>query len=129
MFQEKGDEVVWYNVPIIRTGHTNKRVTWSDQLTHVRTISPRYKAGPFTFTQHKPCNHFSCPVGETCKMVQSYNISRDPGLNTIKTSLGCSPQLKKVVLQAVNNSNNSNNSSNSHWKPDRNKLSLSLGNK
>ena len=125
MYQQKESQLVWYNVPIIRTGNTSKRVTWSDQLTDVRTISPRYKSNPFTFTQHRPCQHFSCPVGEACKMVQSWRVSQDPGLNTIKTSLGCSPQLKKVVLQAVNNNSNST----SYWKPDRNKLSLTLGNK
>ena len=123
---------VWYDVPIIRTnGEANntKRVRWSDQLTEVKTISPRYKASPFSWPQPKSCSHFVCTAGETCKMFGRYSLSQDPGLpynnnnnNNVNTaSLNCSPQLKKVVIKAVNNNNN-------NWKPDKKELSLNLGN-
>jgi len=122
---------VWYDVPIIRTnGEANntKRVRWSDQLTEVKTISPRYKASPFSWPQPKSCSHFVCTAGETCKMFGRYSLSQDPGLpynnnnNNVNTaSLNCSPQLKKVVIKAVNNNNNT-------WKPDKKELSLNLGN-
>ena len=122
---------VWYDVPIIRTnGEANntKRVRWSDQLTEVKTISPRYKANPFSWPQPKSCSHFVCTAGETCKMFGRYSLSQDPGLpynnnnNNVNTaSLNCSPQLKKVVIKAVNNNNNT-------WKPDKRELSLNLGN-
>ena len=120
---------VWYDVPIIRTnGEANntKRVRWSDKLTEVKTISPRYKASPFSWPQPKSCSHFVCTAGETCKMFGRYSLSQDPGLpynnNNVNTaSLNCSPQLKKVVIKAVNNNNNT-------WKPDKRELSLNLGN-
>ena len=122
---------VWYDVPIIRTNgeaNSTKRVRWSDQLTEVKTISPRYKASPFSWPQPKSCSHFVCTAGETCKMFGRYSLSQDPGLpynnnnNNVNTaSLNCSPQLKKVVIKAVNNNNNT-------WKPDKKELSLNLGN-
>ena len=121
---------VWYDVPIIRTnGETSntKRVRWSDTLTQVKTISPRYKATPFSWPQQKTCNHFVCTAGEPCKMYGRFSVSQDPGLtytnNNVNTSsFNCSPQLKKVVIKAVNNNNNY------YWKPDKKELSLNLGN-
>ena len=121
---------VWYDVPIIRTNveTTNtKRVRWSDKLTEVKTISPRYKTSPFSWPQQKTCNHLVCTPGEACKMISSYSYSRDPGLvysnNNVNTaSFNCSPQFKKVVVKAVN-SNNKN-----YWKPDKKELSLNLRN-
>merc|ERR1719336_1873473 len=57
--------VSWVNIPITRTVNTivasvvgelqqqqqqgPKRVRWSEELTQVRDISPRYKAAPFRF--------------------------------------------------------------------------------
>ena len=122
---------VWYDVPIIRTnGETTntKRVRWSDKLTEVKTISPRYKATPFSCPQQKACSHFVCTAGEPCKMYERFSVSQDPGLtynsNNVNTSsFNCSPQLKKVVIKAVNNNNN-----NYSWKPDKKELSLNLGN-
>ena len=122
---------VWYDVPIIRTnGETTntKRVRWSDKLTEVKTISPRYKATPFSWPQQKTCSHFVCTAGEPCKMYERFSVSQDPGLtynsNNVNTSsFNCSPQLKKVVIKAVNNNNN-----NYSWKPDKKELSLNLGN-
>merc|ERR1711997_214509 len=97
---------VWYNVPITITrtnGETNspKKVRWSDNLTQVKTISPRYKASPFSWPRQKSCNHLVCTPGEACKMISSYSYSRDPGL-------------------AFNNNN--------YWKPDKKELSLNLRN-
>merc|ERR1712077_66975 len=97
---------VWYNVPITITrtnGETNspKKVRWSDNLTQVKTISPRYKASPFSWPKQKSCNHFVCTPGESCKMFGSYSLSQDPGLA---------------------------HSNNSYWKPDKKELSLNLGN-
>ena len=122
---------VWYDVPIIRTnGETTntKRVRWSDKLTEVKTISPTYKATPFSWPQQKTCSHFVCTAGEPCKMYERFSVSQDPGLtynnNNVNTSsFNCSPQLKKVVIKAVNNNNN-----NYSWKPDKKELSLNLGN-
>ena len=123
---------VWYNVPITITrtsGETNspKKVRWSDNLTQVKTISPRYKASPFSWPQQKTCNHLVCTPGEACKMISSYSYSRDPGLvynnNNVNTaSFNCSPQFKKVVVKAVNSNNNN------YWKPDKKELSLNLRN-
>merc|ERR1712218_514528 len=123
---------VWYNVPITITrtsGETNspKKVRWSDNLTQVKTISPRYKASPFSWPQQRSCNHFVCTPGESCKMFGSYSLSQDPGLaNSNKdvntAAFNCSPQFKKVVIQAVNHNNNN------YWKPDKKELSLNLGN-
>merc|ERR1712024_332134 len=124
---------VWYNVPITITrtsGETNspKKVRWSNNLTQVKTISPRYKASPWSWPQQKNCSHFVCTAGEPCKMFQRFNVSQDPGLaynnnNNVSTaSFNCSPQLKKVVIQAVNSNNNN------YWKPDKKELSLNLGN-
>lgn len=125
MFQEKREPVFWYNVPITRSDTTNtKKVRWSDQLTQVKTISPRYKSSPFTFPKKQNCVHFSCLVGQPCQQVGSLVVSQDPSLtrSLTKTSLDCSPQLQKVVFKAVNNSQNQR-------KLDRNNLSLNLGNK
>merc|ERR1712026_481661 len=105
---------VWYNVPIIRE-QTNKtkRVRWSDMLTQVKTISPRYKADPFSWPGQKSCNHFVCTAGQPCKMFPRFSVSQDPGLaqnnnNQVNTaSFNCSPQLKNVVIKAVNNNNTS----------------------
>jgi len=123
---------VWYNVPITITrtsGETNspKKVRWSDNLTQVKTISPRYKTSPFSWPQQKSCNHLVCTPGEACKMISSYSYSRDPGLvysnNNVNTaSFNCSPQFKKVVVKAVNSNNNN------YWKPDKKELSLNLRN-
>merc|ERR1712203_215405 len=63
---------VWYDIPITRinepTGNT-KRVRWSDKLTQVKTISPRYKANPFSWPQpqQKTCNHFVCTAASPVK--------------------------------------------------------------
>jgi len=125
---------VWYDIPITRTNveaNNTKRVRWSDNLTQVKTISPRYKATPWSWPQQKSCNHFVCTAGEPCKMFQRFNVSQDPGLasknnNNVSTaSFNCSPQLKKVVIQAVNNNNNNNYY---YGKPDKKELSLNLGN-
>merc|ERR1739847_99382 len=107
----------WYNVPITITrpsGESNrsKKVRWSDNLTQVKTISPRYKASPFSWPKQRSCNHFVCTPGESCKMFGSYSLHQDPGL----------AHIKKVVNQAVNHNNNN------YWKPDKKELSLSLGN-
>merc|ERR1712113_370991 len=101
---------VWYNVPITITrtnGETNspKKVRWSDNLTQVKTISPRYKASPFSWPQQKSCNRLVCS---------------NNNVNT--ASFNCSPQFKKVVVKAVNSNNNN------YWKPDKKELSLNLRN-
>merc|ERR1711953_62188 len=128
---------VWYDIPITRINEptsNTKRVRWSDKLTQVKTISPRYKAIPFSWPQprQKTCNHFVCTAGESCKMFGKYSVSQDQGLafnntnnnrsNVNTDSFNCSPQLKKVVIKAVNNNNNN------YWKPDKKELSLNLGN-
>ena len=122
MFKEQSCPEVWYNVPIIRTGHTNtKRVSWSDQLTEVKTISPRYESRPFSFHQARPCTHYSCTEGQSCALKGNSHVFQDPGLYN---SLNCSPQMKKVVFQAVNKTP----SGRRNWQPNRNNLSLKLGN-
>merc|ERR1712193_297216 len=114
-------------------GNKTKRVRWSYKLTQVKTISPRYKAEPFSWPQQKCCSHFVCTAGQPCKMFARFSVSQDPGLsqnnnNQVNTaSFNCSPQLKKVVIKAVNNSN-SNNNNYYYGKPDKKDLSLNLGN-
>merc|ERR1712214_254651 len=67
--------VSWVNIPITRTVNTivasvveeiqqqqqqgPKRVRWSEELTQVRDISPRYKAAPFRF--QSPSRRASSP--------------------------------------------------------------------
>merc|ERR1711902_131500 len=162
--------VVWVNIPISRTvnsmvtsatthetsGSTNnspKRVRWSEDLTQIRDISPRYKPNKWRFqspsrrskspSEVEPrCEHYICTPGAPCRMVagsQSSPVSLDRGdryrsssrnnSSTAAASLRCSPQLQKVVYRAVNNNNNSDNSSNNnnnYWRADRSNLSLSI---
>merc|ERR1712193_284963 len=83
-----------------------KRVRWSEELTQVRDISPRYKAAPFRFQS------------------PSRRASPSPPWSSLTSShLHCSPQLQKVVFRAVNNNNNnlesnstSNSNSTSYWR-------------
>merc|ERR1712193_366448 len=85
-----------------------KRVRWSEELTQVRDISPRYKAAPFRF--QSPSRRAS----------PSPSSSSSPPRSSLTSShLHCSPQLQKVVFRAVNNNNNnleSNSNSTSYWR-------------
>merc|ERR1711982_210393 len=163
--------VVWVNIPISRTvnsmvtsatthessGSTNnspKRVRWSEDLTQIRDISPRYKPNKWRFQSPSrrskspsECDHFTCTPGSSCKMVAASPVSLDRGdtyrsssrttsssPSTRATHLHCSPQLQKVVFRAVNNNNNNNisessinNNNNNYWRPsDRSNLFLSI---
>merc|ERR1719266_618464 len=103
-----------------------KRVRWSEELTQVRDISPRYKAAPFRFQS----------PGRGA--ASSSSSSPSPPRSSLTTPhLHCSPQLQKVVFRAVNNNNNQDSNSNSTsywrgggdrsgWRPDRSHLSLNL---
>merc|ERR1711988_323579 len=115
--------VSWVNIPITRTVNTivasvveelqqqqqqqgPKRVRWSEELTQVRYISPRYKAAPFRF--QSPSRRAS-------------SSSSPPRSSLTSSHLHCSPQLQKVVFRAVNNNNNNNNlesnsNSTSYWR-------------
>merc|ERR1712187_688777 len=84
-----------------------KRVRWSEELTQVRDISPRYKAAPFRF--------------QSPSRRASPSPSPPPRSSLTSSHLHCSPQLQKVVFRAVNNNNNNNNlesnsTSNSYWR-------------
>merc|ERR1712066_1100521 len=115
--------VSWVNIPITRTVDTivasvveelqqqqqqqqrgPKRVRWSEELTQVRDISPRYKAAPFRF--------------QSPSRGASPSPSSPPRSSLTSSHLHCSPQLRKVVFRAVNNNNNleSNNNSTSYWR-------------
>ena len=138
--------VSWVNIPITRTVNTivasvveelqqqqqqgPKRVRWSEELTQVRDISPRYKAAPFRF--QSPSRGASSPPS---------SYSSPPRSSLTSSHLHCSPQLQKVVFRAVNNNNNNNLESNSTststsywrggghssgWRPDRAHLSLNI---
>merc|ERR1712066_905154 len=107
--------VSWVNIPITRTVNTimasvveelqqqqqqqqqqgPKRVRWSEELTQVRDISPRYKAAPF---------RFQSPSRRASPSSSSY--SSPPRSSLTFSHLHCSPQLQKVVFRAVNNNNN-----------------------
>merc|ERR1711884_171465 len=97
--------VSWVNIPITRTVNTivasvveelqqqqqqgPKRVRWSEELTQVRDISPRYKAAPFRF--------------QSPSRGASPSPSSSPPRSRLTSShLHCSPQLQKVVFRAVN---------------------------
>merc|ERR1711988_2099652 len=119
--------VSWVNIPITRTVNTivasvveelqqqqqqrgPKRVRWSEELTQVRYISPRYKAAPFRF--QSPSRRASSPPS---------SYSSPPRSSLTSSHLHCSPQLQKVVFRAVNNNNNNNNlesnsNSTSYWR-------------
>merc|ERR1711933_670763 len=107
--------VSWVNIPITRTVSTivasvveelhqqqqqgPKRVRWSEELTQVRDISPRYKAAPF---------RFQSPSRRASSSLTSPSSS-PPRSSLTASHLHCSPQLQKVVSRAVNNNNNNNN--------------------
>merc|ERR1712066_932375 len=116
-----------------------KRVRWSEELTQVRDISPRYKAAPFRFqspsrsTSSSPPSSYSSPPSSS---------SSPPRSSLTSSHLHCSPQLQKVVFRAVNNNNNNHNNNlestsnspsywrggghSSGWRPDRAHLSLNI---
>merc|ERR1711976_955990 len=86
-----------------------KRVRWSEELTQVRDISPRYKASPFRFVSPNR-NRSSSPSRSS-----SSTSSRPSKSSLSTTQLHCSPQLQKVVFRAVNNNNNESNNNNNYW--------------
>merc|ERR1711950_55351 len=101
--------VSWVNIPITRTVSTimasvveelqqqqqqgPKRVRWSEELTQVRDISPRYKAAPFRF--QSPSRRASS------SLTSSSSYSSPPRSSLTSSHLHCSPQLQKVVFRAV----------------------------
>merc|ERR1719507_803058 len=114
-----------------------KRVRWSQELTQVRDISPRYKASPFRFISPNRSQRSASPS----------RSSSGPSKSSITstTQLHCSPQLQKVVFRAVNNNENNNSNNNNYWgspsktdswrlnnnndrnwRPDRSHLSLNI---
>merc|ERR1711971_592980 len=161
--------VSWVNIPITRTVNnimanvveelqqqqqqpqhhqSPKRVRWSEELTQVRDISPRYKASPFRFispNRNNNNNRSASPSRSSSVSRSSSSSSSRPSKSSITstTQLHCSPQLQKVVFRAVNNnesnSNNywgspsktdswrlNNNNNDSSWRPDRSHLSLNI---
>merc|ERR1711868_187675 len=155
---EQRKHVVWVNIPISRSvtsmvanasthgsgSNSPKRVRWSEDLTQIRDISPRYKPNKWRFqspnrrskspSEAEPrCEHYICTPGAPCRMIagsQPSPVSLDRGdryrsssrnNSSTTASLRCSPQLQKVVYRAVNNNNNSN-----YWRADRSNLSLSI---
>merc|ERR1712045_819841 len=158
--------VSWVNIPITRTVNnimanvveelqqhhqSPKRVRWSEELTQVRDISPRYKASPFRFISPNRNNNNS--KNRSASPSRSSSVSRSSSSSsssrpskssiTSTTQLHCSPQLQKVMFRAVNNnesnSNNywgspsktdswrlNNNNNDSSWRPDRSHLSLNI---
>merc|ERR1712147_186568 len=157
--------VSWVNIPITRTVNnmmanvveelqqqqqqhhqSPKRVRWSEELTQVRDISPRYKASPFRFISPNRNNNRSASPSRSSSVSRSSSSSSSrPSKSSITstTQLHCSPQLQKVVFRAVNNNesqnNNSywgspsktdswrlNNNNDSSWRPDRSHLSLNI---
>merc|ERR1711862_704808 len=160
--------VSWVNIPITRTVNnmmanvveelqqqqqpqhhqSPKRVRWSEELTQVRDISPRYKASPFRFIspngKNNNRNRSASPSRSSTVSRSSSSSSSRPSKSSITstTQLHCSPQLQKVVFRAVNNneSNNNywgspsktdswrlnNNNNDSSWRPDRSHLSLNI---
>merc|ERR1712045_803590 len=161
--------VSWVNIPITRTVNnimanvveelqqqqqqqhhqSPKRVRWSEELTQVRDISPRYKASPFRFispnrNNNNSKNRSDSPSRSSPVSRSSSSSSSRPSKSSITstTQLHCSPQLQKVVFRAVNNneSNNNywgspsktdswrlnNNNNDSSWRPDKSHLSLNI---
>merc|ERR1712045_262823 len=162
--------VSWVNIPITRTVNnimanvveelqqqqqqhhqSPKRVRWSEELTQVRDISPRYKASPFRFISPNRNNNNS--KNRSASPSRSSSVSRSSSSSsssrpskssiTSTTQLHCSPQLQKVVFRAVNNNEsnnnywgspsktdswrlNNNNNDDSSWRPDRSHLSLNI---
>merc|ERR1711946_98108 len=122
--------VSWVNIPITRTVNTimanvveelkqqhhehqqphqsPKRVRWSEELTQVRDISPRYKASPFRFISPNR-NRSASPSRSTVSRSSSSTSSR-PSKSSLSTT-----QLQKVVFRAVNNNNNNNESNNNNY--------------
>merc|ERR1739844_170122 len=128
--------VSWVNIPITRTVNnimanvveelkqqqqqpqhhqSPKRVRWSEELTQVRDISPRYKASPFRFISPNRHNNNNRNRSASPSRSSSTSSSR-PSKSSITstTQLHCSPQLQKVVFRAVNNNENNNNNNN-YW--------------
>merc|ERR1712181_187111 len=122
-----------------------KRVRWSEELTQVRDISPRYKASPFRFISPNRHNNNNNKNRSASPSRSSSTSSSRPSKSSITstTQLHCSPQLQKVVFRAVNNNNENNNNNywgspsktdswilnnnnDSSWRPDRSHLSLNI---
>merc|ERR1712045_931939 len=127
-----------------------KRVRWSEELTQVRDISPRYKASPFRFispnrNNNNDRNRSASPSRSSSVSRSSSSSSSRPSKSSITstTQLHCSPQLQKVVFRAVNNNESNinnywgsqsktdswrlnNNNNDSSWRPDRSHLSLNI---
>merc|ERR1712051_817422 len=158
--------VSWVNIPITRTANnimanvveelqqqqqqqqhhqSPKRVRWSEELTQVRDISPRYKASPFRFISPNRHNNNNNTRNRSASPSRSSSTSSSrPSKSSITstTQLHCSPQLQKVVFRAVNNNENNNNNywgspsktdfwrlknnNDSSWRPDRSHLSLNI---
>merc|ERR1712045_648918 len=120
-----------------------KRVRWSEELTQVRDISPRYKASPFRFISPNR-NRSASPSRSSSVSRSSSSSSSRPSKSSITstTQLHCSQQLQKVVFRAVNNNESNNNywgspsktdswrlndnNNDSSWRPDRSHLSLNI---
>merc|ERR1711971_970833 len=158
--------VSWVNIPITRTVNnimasvveelkqqqqqpqhhqSPKRVRWSEELTQVRDISPRYKASPFRFISPNRHNNNNNKNRSASPSRSSSTSSSRPSKSSITstTQRHCSPQLQKVVFRAVNNNNENNNNNywgspsktdswrlnnnnDSSWRPDRSHLSLNI---
>lgn len=160
--------VSWVNIPITRTVNnimanvveelqqqqqqpqhhqSPKRVRWSQELTQVRDISPRYKASPFRFISPNRSQRSASPSRSSSVSRSSSSSSSRPSKSSITstTQLHCSPQLQKVVFRAVNNNENNNSNNNNYWgtpsktdswrlnnnndsswRPDRSHLSLNI---
>merc|ERR1712179_554843 len=92
--------ITWQDIPITRVGP--KRVSWSKNLLDIRNISPRVNTQRFRFPAQPTQAGPACRAGQPCRQA-------------VSTKLHCSPQLQKVVLQAVKQFPNQKENAKYEW--------------
>merc|ERR1712130_73228 len=162
MKETNNNSVTWYNIPITRVlavkedtrehNQTNgKRVTWSDNLCHIKVISPRQNKENYRFpskpskstTQYlnnaasSDCNHFVCGMDQpymlqsrsncpsrTFQTVNRHNKMYNMDLSTTTNNLGYLPHLQTIVEGAANIKQTTEKVEHNYWKPDRSNMRL-----
>jgi len=169
-------QVTWINIPITKSAsnlasiaieikqqqgkigdavvESPKKVRWSEELTQIKEISPRYKSTPWRFVspnrvKSQSCQHFQCVSGKPCKIYSSQTSLNRPSQpqkqcqhflceagrpcmmsqdNNIKTTIVSSKQLNcsPQLQKVVYRAVNNNNNEKDYWKPDRTNLTLNL---
>ena len=107
-----------------------KRVTWNENLLHIRNISPRITQDKFKFpsktnsTAPDYCSQFTCRVGHPCRLISipTAHTSTHSNIKPTTSQLKCSPQLQKVVFRAVKHLPHQEENTKYEWNQQNNNL-------